>query len=204
MASVAIPQPSERVKDAVAQHRVRWTGIVFAAVLVSEIVLGLQPRNPLDLADPWVAAGTAAIVLGLLIRTWAAGALVKKKRLISEGPYALVRHPLYLGSILLMLGFTLLTGMWWNLIVAGLTALVSFGGAIRGEERFLAGKFGEKWTSYAAQCGRLLPRGIAGSCIVAWNRKRWLKNREFNAWLGAVAGWLGLLTWHWLSAGHLW
>lgn len=199
MASVAIPQPTPRVKDVVAAQRVRWTGIVFSAAIVSQIALGLRPCNPLDLANPWVAAGSLAILLGLLIRTWAAGSLVKKKRLISEGPYALVRHPLYLGSILLMLGFTLLTGMWWNVLLAGLTAAVTFGGAIHGEERFLAAKFGDKWTTYAQRCGRLLPRGIAGSFIVPWHRKRWLKNREFNAWLGALAGWLGFVAWFYLG-----
>jgi protein-S-isoprenylcysteine O-methyltransferase Ste14 len=198
VASVAIPQPKPRAKDVVAQQRVRWTAIVFLVTLLGEILLGLRPRNPLDFTDPLVIGGSVVLILGLLIRTWAAGTLVKKKRLISEGPYALVRHPLYVGSILLMLGFTLLTGMWWNLIVAGLTAIVSFGGAIRGEERFLADKFGDKWTSYASRCGRLFPRSVAGSFTAPWHRKRWLKNREFNAWLGAVAGWLGMLAWHYL------
>jgi protein-S-isoprenylcysteine O-methyltransferase Ste14 len=196
VASVAIPQPKQRAKDVVAQQRVRWTSLIFAATIGSEILLGLRPQNPLDISNPWVASGSGVLLLGLLIRTWAAGTLVKKKRLISDGPYALVRHPLYLGSILLMLGFTLLTGMWWNLALACVVAIISFGGAIRGEERFLADKFGEKWTSYSSRCGRLLPRRIAGSLATSWHRKRWLKNREFNAWLGAIVGWLGLLVWY--------
>jgi protein-S-isoprenylcysteine O-methyltransferase Ste14 len=198
VASVAIPQQTQGVKDAVAQQRLRWTSLVFFVLLAGEILLGFAPRNPLNLMDPWVASGTVALLLGLLIRTWAAGTLVKKKRLISDGPYALVRHPLYLGSILLMLGFTLLTGMWWNIVAAGVVAIVSFGGAIRGEERFLAAKFGEEWTTFAAGRGRLLPRSIAGRFIASWYRKRWLKNREFNAWLGAILGWAGLLAWYYL------
>ena len=83
--------------------------------------------------------------------------LVKKKRLASDGPYALVRHPLYLGSILLMLGFALLTGMWWNLPISALIALISFGTAIHSEERFLAEKFGDRWAVYAAERGRSPP-----------------------------------------------
>jgi len=137
-----------------------------------------------------------ALLSGLLLRSWAAGTLVKKKKLACTGPYALVRHPLYLGSILMMLGFTLLTGMWWNLLISGLTALVSIGPAIYGEEQFLALRFGDRWTSYAAHCGRLIPRGLAGRLASFWNWRRWLRNREYNAWLGVIAGWLGLLAWH--------
>jgi protein-S-isoprenylcysteine O-methyltransferase Ste14 len=196
VASAAIPHQRQGVKDAVAQERIRWTTVAFFVVLLSEILLGLSPRNPLNFADLWIASGTISLVLGLLIRTWAAGTLVKKKRLISDGPYALVRHPLYLGSILLMLGFTLLTGMWWNVVAAGVIAIVSFGGAIRREERFLADKFGEEWAVFAAARGRLVPRRVAGAFIAPWHRKRWLKNREFNAWLGACLGWLALLAWY--------
>jgi len=196
VASVSLPQSPPRIKDADAQNRVRFTAIVFCLTLGGEILLGWKPRNPTDFADPWIATGTAALLLGLLVRTWAAGMLVKKKRLASDGPYALVRHPLYLGSILMMFGVTLLTGMWWNLLIAGITALISFGGAIRGEEQFLAAKFGERWTAYATCRGRLLPRGIGGSVLAFWNWKRWLKNREFNAWMGAILGWLGLLAWY--------
>ena len=195
MASATIVHQPQYIKGFFAQHRIRLTLLGFCAMLGSEVLLGAGPRNPLQFADLWVASGTAIVLLGLLLRSWAAGMLVKKKKLASDGPYALVRHPLYLGSILLMLGFALLTGMWWNLAIAALIALLSFGTAIHSEERFLAEKFGDRWTAYAAERGRLLPRGVAGNLAGFWNWRRWLRNREFNAWIGAAVGWLSLLAW---------
>lgn len=199
MASASLIQRPQYVKSFFVQQRIRLTALAFCAMLASEVVLGCQPRNPVGFSDPWVAIGTAALLAGLLVRSWAAGMLVKKKRLASDGPYALVRHPLYLGSILLMLGFALLTGLWWNLPIAAAIALISFGTAIHSEERFLAKKFADRWTAYAADRGRLLPRSVAGNIVSFWNWKRWLKNREFNAWVGALVGWLGLLAWYAIS-----
>lgn len=194
-ASIVQRQP-QYVKSTLARQRVRLTIIAFALTLASEILSGWKPRNPLDLADPWVVSGTIAIVAGLLIRGWAAGMLVKKKRLASNGPYALVRHPLYLGSVLMMLGFMLLTGLWWNLVIVAITAFISIGGAIRSEEQFLAGKFGERWTAYASSRGRLLPRSIAGTLRSSWSWERWFQNREFNAVTLSAIVWLGFLVWY--------
>lgn len=195
LASSEILEKARYVPDRLARHRIKITVGVFLIVLATEIGMGLKPRNPLDLSDPWVATGTVLVFLGLLIRSWAAGTLVKKKKLANDGPYSLVRHPLYLGSTLMMVGFTLLTGMWWNIAVAALTALVCFGHAIRTEEAFLAARFGDRWTSYASQTGRILPRGLAGQLFAPWGVRRWLRNREYNAWLGTLGGWLGLLWW---------
>jgi protein-S-isoprenylcysteine O-methyltransferase Ste14 len=196
VASATLVQRPQYVKGFFAQHRIRLTVLAYCAMLGSEVLLSTGPRNPLHFADPWVATGTATVLVGLLLRSWAAGMLVKKKKLASDGPYALVRHPLYLGSILLMLGFALLTGMWWNVPIAALIALISFGAAIQSEERFLAEKFGDRWTAYAAERGRLLPLGVFGNLAGFWNWKRWARNREFNAWIGVAVGWLSLLAWY--------
>jgi protein-S-isoprenylcysteine O-methyltransferase Ste14 len=200
VASATIVHQPQYIKGFLPQHRIRLTVAAFCVMLGSEVALGAGPCNPLRLVDPWVATGTVAVLLGLLLRSWAAGMLVKKKKLASDGPYALVRHPLYLGSILLMLGFALLTGMWWNVAIAGAIALISFGTAIQSEERFLSEKFGDRWTNYAAQRGRLVPRSVAGNLAGFWNWRRWARNREFNAWIGAAAGWLSLLAWYAISS----
>jgi len=46
-------------------------------------------------------AGAAVALLGLGVRTWAAGYLDKNRNLTVSGPYACTRHPLYLGSLLM-------------------------------------------------------------------------------------------------------
>jgi len=54
-----------------------------------------------------VTAGLTLAALGQIFRIYAAGFIFKNKELASNGPYALVRHPLYLGNILILAGFTL-------------------------------------------------------------------------------------------------
>ena len=63
-----------------------------------------------------VAIGLAMAVAGQVFRIYAAGFIHKNKQLASTGPYALVRHPLYLGNFLILIGFTLAAA---NLYVAG-------------------------------------------------------------------------------------
>src|SRR5678815_971398 len=83
----------------------RWRvplGFLFAAVFML-------------LAKPTPSAlliGAGVSVLGLAIRAWAAGHIRKNAELAISGPYAFTRNPLYLGSFLLGLGFTIASGRW--------------------------------------------------------------------------------------------
>src|SRR4051812_20332290 len=67
------------------------------------------------LARPTLKAlliGAAISVIGLAIRGWASGHIRKNAQLAVSGPYAFTRNPLYLGSFLLGLGFTIASGRW--------------------------------------------------------------------------------------------
>src|SRR5579872_4849342 len=57
-------------------------------------------------------AGGAVAAMGLAIRAWAAGHLVKNQNLATHGPYAYTRNPLYFGSALMAAGFVLAGGSW--------------------------------------------------------------------------------------------
>src|SRR3982751_6758022 len=57
-----------------------------------------------------LVAGASVSILGLAIRAWAAGHIRKNAQLATSGPYAFTRNPLYLGSFLLGLGFTIASG----------------------------------------------------------------------------------------------
>ena len=63
-------------------------------------------------------AGAFIVVLGCLVRVYASGYIVKNKQLATDGPYSLVRHPLYTGNLLVLIGFTLACGQWWAPLVA--------------------------------------------------------------------------------------
>ena len=83
----------------------RWRvplGFLCAALFI----LFARPR-PMTLA---VGAGVS--LLGLLLRAWASGHLRKNDALATSGPYAYTRNPLYLGSFIMGLGFTLASGRW--------------------------------------------------------------------------------------------
>src|SRR6266700_356888 len=63
--------------------------------------------------------------------------LAPDQRVISTGPYALVRHPMYAGALVMLLGIPIALGSWWGLliIVAMMPALIW---RLIDEERFLA------------------------------------------------------------------
>src|SRR5688572_7168160 len=60
-----------------------------------------------------LAVGSAIAIVGLAIRAWASGHILKASTLAVSGPYAYTRNPLYLGSFLMGVGFTVAAGVWW-------------------------------------------------------------------------------------------
>ncbi len=85
--------------------------------------------------------GAGLVIPGLVIRALASGHLQKNEQLATGGPYAYTRNPLYLGSLILAIGFALAARSWW--IVAGIILLffAIYLPVIRGEEVFLRERF---------------------------------------------------------------
>jgi protein-S-isoprenylcysteine O-methyltransferase Ste14 len=82
--------------------------------------------------------------------------LLPDHRLIRTGPYALVRHPMYLGGWVLFLGLVLLYPVW-AMFLMFLFGLISFGNRARREEAALAAHFGEKWKEYQDHTRMFIP-----------------------------------------------
>jgi protein-S-isoprenylcysteine O-methyltransferase Ste14 len=77
--------------------------------------------------------------------------------LVTAGPYAYVRHPLYTGLIVALAGTALVSGEYGALL--GWVLLTSvFRMKARREERLLEGEFGSGYAAYCRRTGRLLPR----------------------------------------------
>jgi len=134
-----------------------------------------------------ITIGTGLIISGLVIRALASGHVQKNEQLTMSGPYAYTRNPLYLGSLILAVGFAISGRNWW--IGAGLILmfLAIYLPVIRGEEEFLREHFPE-FAEYARQVPRLLPRlrSFSGrSGAFSWDL--YWKHREYNAILGAIA-----------------
>lgn len=130
-----------------AHNRVRVT-ILFA---VAYVAFG-QP------SPQRLIAGAAIVAVGQALRLWASGHLQRNVTLARSGPYALIRHPLYLGSLLMGIGLALaVTGShWW--LLAFVALYVSFyWPAMHVEELRLQSLFGPEYQEYMIEVPRLLP-----------------------------------------------
>jgi len=111
------------------------------------VVPALDHRFAWSHMPPYVAlAGDVLVVLGWLAiflvfkeNTFSSATieLAPDHRVISTGPYALVRHPMYAGAIIMLLGLPIALGSWWGLLVfvAMMPALIW---RLFDEEAFLA------------------------------------------------------------------
>src|SRR6266571_3677608 len=106
-------------------------------------VLLARPR-PLTLA-----IGAAISILGLIFRAWAAGHIRKNDALAVSGPYAYTRNPLYLGSFLLGLGFTIASARWPLALLFIALFLGIYFPVMSVEASTLEELFGESYRRYA-------------------------------------------------------
>ncbi|MDP3898022.1 MAG: isoprenylcysteine carboxylmethyltransferase family protein, partial [Mesorhizobium sp.] len=74
--------------------------------------------------------------------------------LVSEGPYAFTRNPIYLGNTMLMIGVGLASGILWFLLFAILAAMATQKLAIEREERHLELRFGKRYRDYRKKVRR--------------------------------------------------
>ncbi len=160
--------------------------LIIAAFALSIIVLA--DPTPLSLL-----IGGCLVTSGELIRIWASGHLIRNNEVTTSGPYSYVRDPLYLGRLLLLIGFCVMAwGYSLLLLLPGLAAFFFnyLPRKYRKEMTRLEELFGEEYTRYAAYAHSLLPRLKP----YPHARKRnwsfdlmWRENREQYFLLGVIA-----------------
>lgn len=134
-----------------------------------------------------VAVGTAVAILGITIRALASGHVQKDRVLARTGPYAYVRNPLYLGSIVIGIGFTLAARDVWIVVVLIAFFVAVYIPVIRGEQNFLRSRFPE-YADYMHQVPSLLPHSLWFSGVTrGFSRELYFRHREYNSLLGAAA-----------------
>jgi len=101
--------------------------------------------------------GIPFIVVGIVVRMWASGHVKKNKNLATDGPYAYVRHPLYVGNILLLLGFSISSGLWWSYLLMAFLLYLYYPPTIQYEDTKLQKLFGEEWERWRAVTSALIP-----------------------------------------------
>jgi protein-S-isoprenylcysteine O-methyltransferase Ste14 len=115
-------------------------------------------------ASFWIGALLTGIGLAFSVwarvhlgRNWSATVSVKQDHeLVRSGPYALVRHPIYTGMLLGLLGTALALGEWRGLL-ALLIVFAALWRKLRLEERWMSETFGETYQRYRAHTAALIP-----------------------------------------------
>jgi protein-S-isoprenylcysteine O-methyltransferase Ste14 len=166
-------------------------GFVAAALYLFE----LWRRAPQPAAIAW---SLALAIPGLWLRAYASGYVKKNRELTQTGPYAHVRNPLYLGSMLIAAGFCVALTSWIVALVLIIGFLVIYVPVIASEERFLRATFPD-FDDYCSRVPRLIPRLVprlisarpasnTGDSASAggFSLALYLRHREYNSLIGAA------------------
>ena len=134
------------------------------------VALGMLFIRPRALFFPQQFAGTIAclflVLLGLAGRAWAGGwagshtrrATIEAPHLVTGGPYAHVRNPIYLASIVLGLGMVGLLGDPWMLVPYVGVFIFLYVSIVPAEEEMLARQFAQEYQRYRENVPRIIPR----------------------------------------------
>lgn len=165
-------------------------GFATAALYLFE----LWRRAPEPAAVGW---SLALVVPGLWLRGYASGYVKKNQELTKTGPYAWVRNPLYLGSILIAAGFALALLSWAVALALTVMFVAIYVPVIASEERFLRDTF-PGFDAYCRRVPRLVPRLTLPRLTQQDEQGRfslalYLKHREYNALIGAILLYLSLV-----------
>ena len=186
------PAPAEArpLGQRLFEHR-RW---IHPAFLLAALVLG-------GATDGGMLVGAALLLAYLAIRFWgcrhirgAAHVHVRKaqqrKVLVTGGPFAWVRNPLYLGNTIGLAGACLLLGPTWFAAVAAAASMLWYAAIVRWEEQNLTRLYGEEYAAYCRAVPRFvprIPRAAARAAAESDERDPYPWNKVLRRERGAIA-----------------
>ncbi len=145
----------------------------------------------------WARPGPAMLLAGFLLavlaeawRIWAAGTIHKTEALTTGGPYAHVRHPLYVGSFLHSLAYCFMSGHWHSFLWVPPLFFIVYGAAVYTEEAMLHKIFGEQYAAYSQRVPRFIPRITPAR--PAHGRFDWRQVRANKEYVNVI--WVALLS----------
>jgi protein-S-isoprenylcysteine O-methyltransferase Ste14 len=143
-----------------------------------------------------LSIGGGVALVGLALRAWSAGHIRKNAALATSGPYAHTRNPLYLGSFLLGIGFTIASGQPWLALPFAALFLGIYYPVMRVEAADLAQLFGGDYQIYARAVPLFLPRlspyRDEKTKGAKFDASLYLRYREYQAALGLLIAWVVL------------
>jgi protein-S-isoprenylcysteine O-methyltransferase Ste14 len=154
----------------VKRGRVAWSRelrarVVLAAAVILLLRLGVLRHYRVNTAAWRDALGLALLAVGLALAVWARvhigrnwGMPMTRKdepELVTSGPYRLVRHPIYSGILLALVGTAV--ALSWEWLIAAALAAIYFGYSATVEERYLAAQFPDAYPRYRRSTKMLVP-----------------------------------------------
>ncbi len=152
-----------------APNRIPWPPMLYGGAAVVAVCLGMVLPGPAWLRAPvWAALGWGVLLAGLALDIAAMTTMSRQRAnilphraataMVTSGPFAWSRNPIYLGNTIAMTGAALAFANPWFLPAVLLAAVAVTRLAIRREEAHLAARFGAAWDAYSQRTARWFGR----------------------------------------------
>ncbi len=169
-------------------HRMLLHARIPASILMGAAILLLAKPTLIS----WIS-GFVIVAMGEGLRLWASGHIHKSAEVTVTGPYAMCRHPLYLGHFLVATGFCITANSLLAFIIVSISFFIIYIPTWKNEEQNLIGLFGDTYRDFMATTPALLPR---------WNNRvfsgsfSWALVKQHREWnhLSALLGGMILMA----------
>jgi protein-S-isoprenylcysteine O-methyltransferase Ste14 len=179
------------VKGILQYKLTKVTARTVAAAIVGVILFFLAKPEP-----AWFVLGALITLAGESLRLWAAGHLRKNKQLTTTGPYAYVKNPLYIGTLLITVGYSAMAKNILIMIAGFVWFFIYYAPYKKKQEHEkLIGSFGENWLEYDKAVPDYLPRltPYPGRGTSRWSYEVVKENSEHETAVAVFVGFAVML-----------
>jgi len=176
------------------QHMHQWllrARIPASALMAAAIVVLSRPGY-----ESWLT-GLLVIIPGELLRIWASGHIHKMAEVTRTGPYAMCRHPLYLGHLIIATGFCIIADSMLAFIIVTISFFIIYMPTWKNEEKHLIELFGDTYIEFMRTTPALLPRWHSQLFDGSFDWEMVKKHREWNHVAALAAGALFMVALGW-------
>ncbi len=202
---------------AVGSFFFRFRNWIFPLVMLCALLLATPRYSFGSLETDWIAdsLGLVMILAGQMLRIVTIGydyirrggrdGQVYAEGLVQGGVFAHCRNPLYLGNILMAMGFLVVLGHGGLILVGVPAVILVYIAIVAAEEDYLAGQFGDLYADYCQRANRWLPSWKGFRESVASMRFNWQRVlvKEYNTIFASLAGLLFIQTMTRVAEGEM-
>jgi protein-S-isoprenylcysteine O-methyltransferase Ste14 len=159
--------------------------VLLALAVVACVVWYMDPA--------WLLPGFLVSMLGEAIQLWCFASLDKGRTLACNGPYAMVRNPMYLGRYFIVVGAVMLLGRWWLIALFTVVYYFYMVNRVKREEEYLRGALGAPYERYLLTVNRFMPGApLPGNPVAFWDWILLAQNHGTANLVGTLAFWLAV------------